>query len=40
MQIMKKIAKSVTGFFGMMIMGIIEGRQRQAEYIAKHHRWY
>jgi len=40
MQIMKKIAKSVTGFFGAVITGIIEGRQRQAEYIAKQHHWY
>jgi hypothetical protein len=40
MQIMKKIAKSVTGFFGAVITGIIEGRQAQAEYIAKQHHWY
>jgi hypothetical protein len=40
MKNMKKIAKSVTGFFGVIITGIIEGRQRQAKYIAKHHHWY
>jgi hypothetical protein len=40
MQIMKKIARSVTGFFTVVINGIIEGRRRQAEYIAKHHHWY
>jgi hypothetical protein len=40
MRIMKKIAKSVTGFFTVVITGIIEGRQAQAEYIAKHHHWY
>jgi hypothetical protein len=40
MQIMKKIAKSVTGFFTVIVTGIIEGRQRQAEYIAKNHHWY
>jgi len=40
MQIMKKIARSVTGFFTVIVTGIIEGRQRQAEYIAKHHHWY
>jgi hypothetical protein len=40
MQIMKKIARSVTDFFTIIVTGIIEGRQRQAEYIAKHHHWY
>jgi hypothetical protein len=40
MQIMAKIARSVKGFFGVIIDGIIEGRQRQAEYIAKNHHWY
>jgi hypothetical protein len=40
MHIMKKIAKSVTGFFTVIVTGIIEGRQRQAEYIAKNHHWY
>jgi len=40
MQIMKKIAKSVTGFLTVVVNGIIEGRQAQAEYIAKNHHWY
>jgi hypothetical protein len=40
MQIMKKIAKSMTNFFTVVITGIIEGRTAQAEYIAKHHHWY
>jgi hypothetical protein len=40
MKIMAKIARSVKGFFGVIITGIIEGRQRQAEYIAKNHHWY
>jgi hypothetical protein len=39
MQIMKQIAKSVAGFFAVIVDGIIEGRQRQAEYIARHHHW-
>jgi hypothetical protein len=40
MQIMKKIARSITGFVTVIVTGIIEGRQRQAEYIAKNHHWY
>jgi hypothetical protein len=40
MQIIKKIVRSITGFFGVVITGIIEGRQRQAEYMAKNHHWY
>ena len=40
MQIMNKITKSIKGFFTVVITGIIEGRQAQAEYIAKHHHWY
>ena len=37
---MKKIAESIIEFFSVIVHGIIEGRQRQAEYIAKHHHWY
>lgn len=37
---MKKIAESIIGFFGVVVNGIIDGRQRQAEYIAKNHHWY
>jgi len=40
MKIMAKLAKSVKSFVGVIVTGIIEGRQRQAEYIAKHHHWY
>jgi hypothetical protein len=40
MKIIKKIAKSVTSFFTVIVNGVIEGRQRQAEYIARNHHWY
>jgi hypothetical protein len=40
MEILAKIANSVRGFFRAIVAGIIEGRQRQAEYIAKNHHWY
>lgn len=40
MHIMARIAKSVKSFVEVIVAGIIEGRQRQAEYIAKNHHWY
>ena len=40
MQIMAQIAQSIGNFISIVVNGIIEGRQRQAEYIAKNHHWY
>jgi hypothetical protein len=40
MQTMTQIARSIGNFVSIVVNGIIEGRQRQAEYIAKHHHWY
>jgi hypothetical protein len=40
MKIMIQIARSISGFVSVIVNGIIEGRQRQAEYIAKNHHWY
>lgn len=40
MKIMAQIARSISGIVSVIVNGIIEGRQRQAEYIARNHHWY
>jgi hypothetical protein len=40
MKIMAQIARTISGFIAVIVHGIIEGRQRQAEHMAKNHHWY